>query len=180
MEKLAETLTAMGRPVSARDRAHGVDEARVLAPVQLQGAGRLAASRPQRPVQIYQREGHCHAGPATTGHLCRYQEVRITRTGNFKNGGIDCRPKSDPVRVNVHDFEDKKLARSCLVVAPGTSSAAAAPNPSALLLLDCHRFRQIAGLVDIFAHDNSGMVGEHLEGDGVDDGREIGAHFGHR
>ena len=114
------------------------------------------------------------------GHLCRYQEVRITRTGNFKNGGIDCRPKSDPVRVNVHDFEDKKLARSCLVVAPGTSSAAAAPNPSALLLLDCHRFRQIAGLVDIFAHDNSGMVGEHLEGDGVDDGREIGAHFGHR
>src|ERR1700719_2865951 len=29
--------------------------------------------------------------------------------GNFKNGGTDYRPKGDPQRVNVHDFEDKKL-----------------------------------------------------------------------
>ena len=29
--------------------------------------------------------------------------------GNFKNGGTDYRPKGNPRRVNVHDFEDKKL-----------------------------------------------------------------------
>jgi len=31
--------------------------------------------------------------------------------GNFKNGGSDYRPKGDPVRVNVHDFEDKTLGK---------------------------------------------------------------------
>src|SRR5437588_3820144 len=31
--------------------------------------------------------------------------------GNFKNGGPDYRPKGDPRRVNVHDFEDKKLGK---------------------------------------------------------------------
>ncbi len=31
--------------------------------------------------------------------------------GNFKNGGTDYRPKGDPQRVNVHDFENKKLGK---------------------------------------------------------------------
>ena len=31
--------------------------------------------------------------------------------GNFKNGGSDYRRKGDPLRVNVHDFEDKTLGK---------------------------------------------------------------------
>jgi hypothetical protein len=31
--------------------------------------------------------------------------------GNLKNGGTDYRPKGNPQRVNVHDFEDKKLGK---------------------------------------------------------------------
>lgn len=31
--------------------------------------------------------------------------------GNFKNAGSDYRPKGDPCRVSVHDFEDKKLGK---------------------------------------------------------------------
>src|SRR5260370_42647627 len=31
--------------------------------------------------------------------------------GNFKNGGTDYCPKGNPRRVNVHDFEDKKLGK---------------------------------------------------------------------
>jgi hypothetical protein len=31
--------------------------------------------------------------------------------GNFKNGGTDYRPKGDPQRVKVHDFEDKILGK---------------------------------------------------------------------
>jgi hypothetical protein len=31
--------------------------------------------------------------------------------GNYRNGGCDYRPKGDPRRVNVHDFEDKKLGK---------------------------------------------------------------------
>lgn len=29
--------------------------------------------------------------------------------GKYKNGGTDYRPKGDPRRVKVHDFEDKEL-----------------------------------------------------------------------
>jgi hypothetical protein len=29
--------------------------------------------------------------------------------GNFRNAGSDYRPKREPIRVNVHDFEDKEL-----------------------------------------------------------------------
>jgi hypothetical protein len=31
--------------------------------------------------------------------------------GNYKNGGSDYRPKGDPVRVKVHDFEDKEKGK---------------------------------------------------------------------
>src|SRR5450432_980888 len=31
--------------------------------------------------------------------------------GNYKNGGTDYRPKGDPQRVKVHDFEDKELSK---------------------------------------------------------------------
>ena len=31
--------------------------------------------------------------------------------GNYKNGGTDYRPKGDPQRVKVHDFEDKQLGK---------------------------------------------------------------------
>lgn len=31
--------------------------------------------------------------------------------GNFRNGGTDYRPKGDPQRVKVHDFEDKSLGK---------------------------------------------------------------------
>ena len=31
--------------------------------------------------------------------------------GNFKNGGSDYRPKGDPLRVNVHDFENKEFGK---------------------------------------------------------------------
>jgi hypothetical protein len=31
--------------------------------------------------------------------------------GNYRNGGTDYRPKGDPKRVKVHDFEDKNLGK---------------------------------------------------------------------
>ena len=31
--------------------------------------------------------------------------------GNYRNGGSDWRPKGDPKRVKVHDFEDKELGK---------------------------------------------------------------------
>ena len=31
--------------------------------------------------------------------------------GNYRNSGTDYRPKGDPRRVKVHDFEDKELGK---------------------------------------------------------------------
>ena len=42
--------------------------------------------------------------------------------GNYKNGGSDDRPKGDPQRVKVHDFEDKELGK---VVPSGVYDVAA-------------------------------------------------------
>jgi len=47
--------------------------------------------------------------------------------GNFKNGGTDYRPKGDPRRVNVHDFEDRKLGK---VVPYGVYDVTANPPAS--------------------------------------------------
>jgi Rhodopirellula transposase DDE domain len=42
----------------------------------------------------------------------RYVSESLRRViGNFKNGGTGYRPKGDPRRVNVHDFEGKKLGK---------------------------------------------------------------------
>ncbi len=32
--------------------------------------------------------------------------------GDFKNAGTDYRPQSEPLRVNVHDFEDETLGKA--------------------------------------------------------------------
>ena len=47
--------------------------------------------------------------------------------GNFKNGGTDYRPKGDPLRVNVHDFEDKTLGKVAPYGVYGTAPARARP-----------------------------------------------------
>ena len=62
-----------------RHGAQGVGEARVLAPVQSQGGGRLKTSRPQCPVRLYQRESPCGAGPTTACRLRRHEEERADR-----------------------------------------------------------------------------------------------------
>src|SRR5258708_2750383 len=47
--------------------------------------------------------------PYTT--LFRSDTKKKELIGNYKNGGTDYRPKGDPRRVKVHDFEDKKLGK---------------------------------------------------------------------
>ena len=76
---------------------------------QPQGGRGLEASRSGRPVRIHQFESRCRAGTTPTRHLRRHEEERADR--QLRNGGTDYRPKGDPQRVNVHDFEDKKLGK---------------------------------------------------------------------
>ena len=62
----------------------------------------------------------CHGPLAPPG--------RAELIGNYKNGGTDYRPKGDPRRVKVHDFEDKELGK---VVPYGVSG-----DEAGLLLVD--------------------------------------------
>ena len=41
----------------------------------------------------------------------RHDTKKKELVGNYKNGGSDYRPKGDPTRVKVHDFEDKELGK---------------------------------------------------------------------
>ena len=41
----------------------------------------------------------------------RHDTKKKELVGNYKNGGSDYRPKGDPLRVRVHDFEDKELGK---------------------------------------------------------------------
>jgi hypothetical protein len=90
MGKLAAALTEMGH--QRRHGGQGIGEARLLAPVQSQGGGRLETSRPQCPVRLYQRESPCGAGP-TKQPVVSVDTRKKELIGDFKNGGTDYRPK---------------------------------------------------------------------------------------
>ena len=47
------------------------------------------------------------------GDTVRKELVKLgfSRQSNRKNGGSDWRPKGSPLRVKVHDFEDRKLGK---------------------------------------------------------------------
>lgn len=45
--------------------------------------------------------------------------------------------------------------------------------------LDCHRFGQITGLIDVGAAGQGGVVGEQLQRDHVQDGGELAVVFWH-
>jgi hypothetical protein len=109
MDKLADTLTAMGHPVSADTVARETRQARLFAPVEPQGRRGLAASGPRRAVRAHQRQGDRGTGCRAARHLGGYKEERAR--WQLQNGGTDYRPKGAPVRVNVHDFEDKTLGK---------------------------------------------------------------------
>jgi len=73
------------------------------------------SKHPDRNAQFraYQRKSCCSAGRGPACRLGRPEKKELI--GNYKNGGTDDRPKGDPRRVKVHDFEDKALGK----VVPG-------------------------------------------------------------
>ncbi len=41
----------------------------------------------------------------------RFHRPTHQLVGNYRNAGSDYRPKGEPIRVKVHDFEDKELGK---------------------------------------------------------------------
>ena len=109
MDKLAETLTGMGHPISAdtvrkelvklgfsRQNNRKADE---------------GSKHPDRNAQFEHINAKVLAAQAKHQPVISVDTKKKELVGNFKNGGSDYRPKGQPTRVNVHDFEDKELGK---------------------------------------------------------------------
>jgi hypothetical protein len=107
MEKLAATLTEMGHPISAdtvRTELMNLGFSR-----QSNRKADEGSKHPDRNAQFEYINAKAIAAQAQQQPVISVDTKKKELIGNFKNGGTDYRPKGDRRRVNVHDFEDKKL-----------------------------------------------------------------------
>jgi hypothetical protein len=109
MDKLADTLTAMGHPISAdtvakelvklgfsRQRNRKADE---------------GSHHPDRNAQFEHINTQVIAAQAKGQPVISVDTKKKELVGNYKNVGSDYRPKGTPIRVKTHDFEDKELGK---------------------------------------------------------------------
>src|SRR5712671_2345892 len=109
MERLAATLTAMGHPISADT----VRKELVKLGFSRQSNRKAdeGSKHPDRNAQFEHINAKVVAAQAARQPVISVDTKKKELIGNFKNGGTDYRPKGNPRRVNVHDFEDKKLGK---------------------------------------------------------------------
>jgi Rhodopirellula transposase DDE domain len=109
MDKLAATLTAMGHPISADT---------VRAELTKLGFSRQSnrkadegSKHPDRNAQFEYINARVVAIQARKQPVISVDTKKKELIGNYKNAGSDWRPKGDPRRVKVHDFENKQLGK---------------------------------------------------------------------
>jgi len=110
MDKLAETLTAMGHPISA-DTARK-ELVKLGFSRQFNRKSHEGSNHPDRDAQFEHINANVVAAQANHQPVISVDTKKKELIGNFKNGGSDWRPKSSPSRVNVHDFVDKELGKA--------------------------------------------------------------------
>jgi Rhodopirellula transposase DDE domain len=109
MDKLAATLTEMGHPISADT----VRKELVKLGFSRQSNRKAdeGSKHPDRNAQFEHINAKVVAAQAARQPVISVDTKKKELIGNFKNGGTDYRPKGNPRRVNVHDFEDKQLGK---------------------------------------------------------------------
>ena len=110
MDKLAETLTAMGHPIGAdtvRKELVKLGFSR-----QFNRKADEGSKHPDRDAQFEHINTQVVAAQAAGQPVISVDTKKKELVGNYKNGGSDYRPKGDPQRVNVHDFIDKELGKA--------------------------------------------------------------------
>ena len=113
LDKLAAALNKMGHAVSANTvrkllTEHGFSR-------QFNRKADEGSHHVDRDAQFEHINAKVRAAQAAGQPAISVGAKKKELVGNFRNGGSDYRPKSEPLRVNVHDFEDKELGK----VAPG-------------------------------------------------------------
>jgi hypothetical protein len=109
MDKLADTLTAMGHPISADTVARELIKLGYSR--QSNRKADEGSRHPDRDAQFEHINTKVIAAQTAGQPVISVDTKKKELVGNFKNGGTDYRPKGEPVRVNVHDFEDKALGK---------------------------------------------------------------------
>ena len=109
MEKLAATLTQMGHPISADTVC--TELVKLGFSRQSNRKADEGSKHPDRNAQFEYINSKVIAAQARQQPVISVDTKKKELVGNFKNGGTDYRPKGDPQRVNVHDFENKKLGK---------------------------------------------------------------------
>ena len=109
MDKLAATLTAMGHPISADTVRKEL--VRLGFSRQCNRKADEGSKHPDRNAQFEYINAKVVAAQAQKQPVISVDTKKKELIGNFRNGGTDYRPKGDPRRVNVHDFEDKELGK---------------------------------------------------------------------
>src|SRR6202048_4669316 len=69
------------------------------------------SKHPDRNLQFGHINAKAIAAQAAGQPVMSVDTKKKELVGNYKNGGTDYRPKGDPRRVKVHDFEDKELGK---------------------------------------------------------------------
>jgi hypothetical protein len=69
------------------------------------------ASHPDRNAQFEHINAKVVAAQAKGEPVISVDTKKKELVGNYRNGGSDYRPKGNPIRVKVHDFEDKALGK---------------------------------------------------------------------
>jgi Rhodopirellula transposase DDE domain len=109
LDKLATTLTGMGHAISPNSVRKLLCELGFSRP-----ANRKAeegSKHPDRNAQFDYINAEVLAAQAANQPVISVDTKKKELVGNYRNGGTDYRPKGDPKRVKVHDFEDKKLGK---------------------------------------------------------------------
>ena len=109
LDKLAEALRAMGHrisPNSVRTLLTRLGYSR-----QSNRKAEEGSRHPDRDAQFEHINASVLAAQATGQPVISVDTKKKELIGNYRNGGSDYRPKGDPHRVNVHDFEDKTTGK---------------------------------------------------------------------
>ncbi len=108
-DKLAVALQRMGHRISANSMRR-----LLLALGYSRQTNRKAdegSKHPDRDAQFEHINAKVIAAQAAGQPVISVDTKKKELIGNYRNGGTDYRPKGDPRRVKVHDFEDKELGK---------------------------------------------------------------------
>jgi len=109
-EKLARTLVEMGHAISANTVGKLLTTELGFSRQHNRKADE-GSKHPDRDAQFAHINTKVVAAQAKRQPVISVDTKKKELVGNYRNGGADYRPKGDPRRVNVHDFEDKKLGK---------------------------------------------------------------------